>query len=142
VMDRLHAHCYFLEALLPVADREECRKALGEGIQQASALLREISPEFERSDVCAQLLRVRLIAHHLQAVPLNFHEAREEAERTASYQSYDSDPRLKGGFWFGRKHGAILPYMNPVSTAFAMQALTLWQMHLADEWRFEFPNLI
>jgi len=142
VMDRLHAYCYFLEALLPVSGRAECREALNDGIGQVAALLREIGPEFERSDVCAQLLRVRLIAHHADAVPLDFHAACEEAQRTASYQAHSEDPRLSGGFWFGRKNGEMLPFMNPVSTAFGMQALTLWQMHLAGEWRFELSHLI
>ena len=61
-MDRLHAYCYFLEALLFTADN---REALASGIEHAGRLLREIAPSFERSDVNAQLLRVRLVAHHL-----------------------------------------------------------------------------
>ena len=70
-MDRLHAYCYFLEGLLPVAERGEVRAALASGLARAAALYREIAPVFERSDVAAQLLRVRLIAHHLGAVPLD-----------------------------------------------------------------------
>ncbi|HEX5432080.1 MAG TPA: hypothetical protein VFW83_08950, partial [Bryobacteraceae bacterium] len=47
-MDRLHAYCYFLEALLPVADRPAIRAAIETGVSRASALFREIAPEFER----------------------------------------------------------------------------------------------
>ncbi len=155
LMDRLHAYCYFLEALLFVAGRDQARGALNTGVDRVGTLLREIAPDFERSDVCAQLLRLRLIAHHLEFAPLDEAAAREEAERTADYQacapSVSGDagvtpeaisPRLLGGFWFGRKRGEKLPYMNPVSTAFSMQALALWEQHRTGAWRFELHQLI
>lgn len=142
VMDRLHAYCYFLEALLYVADRKECAKALASGIERTGRMLRDISAEFERSDVCAQLLRVRLAAHHLNAVPLDEEAAAEEARRVASYQAKSTDVRLDGGFWFGKKGAEMLPYMNPVSTAFALQALALWDKHRAGEWQFDLDQLI
>ena len=56
----------------------------------SAQLLREIAPAFERSDVNAQLLRVRLIAHHLGMVPLDEQAAREEASRAASFQALDA----------------------------------------------------
>lgn len=142
LMDRLHAYCYFLEALLPVADRDEPRRALQYGMARVSSLLAEISPGFERSDVCAQLLRVQLVAHHLHSIPLDEAAAGELADRIASYQSTDTDPHLRGGFWFGRRRGATLPFMNPVSTAFSMQALALWEQHRDETWRFEPYQLI
>lgn len=142
VMDRLHPYLYFLEALLYVADRDSCRTVLARGIDRVSALLREISPRFERSDVCAQLLRVRLIAHQRHAVPIDMTAAADEAGRIASYQAESSDPRLDGGFWFGRRRGEIAPYMNPVSTAFSLQALALWEQHRAETWRFDLSQLI
>jgi hypothetical protein len=142
VMDRLHAYSYFLEALLWMADREVVRDALRAGIAQAASLLREIGPQFERSDVCAQLLRVRLIAHHVGAVELDEFAAREEAARASSYQSDANDPRLRGGFWFGKKGGEMLPFMNPVSTAFSMQALAMWEQHQAGAWSFQLHELI
>ena len=143
VMDRLHAYCYFLEALLFAPEREDARRALASGIDCAARLLREIAPMFERSDVNAQLLRVRLIAHHLGLVELNGEAARHEAERTASFQATDTnDIRLRGGFWFGRKGGQFLPFSNPVSTAFAVQALALWHDHQAGRWSFALPQLI
>jgi hypothetical protein len=142
VMDRLHAYSYFLEALLAVGDRPECQRALLGGIERVGRLLREISPRFERSDVCAQLLRVRLIAHRLHGLPLDREAAAEEARRAASYQARSGDPRIDGGFWFGRKRGELLPFVNPVSTVFCMQALTLWQDHCENTWRFNLRELI
>ncbi|MEP7351960.1 MAG: hypothetical protein ABI824_01880 [Acidobacteriota bacterium] len=142
-MDRLHAYCYFLEALLSATEHEEARVALNEGIARVAALLRSIAPEFERSDVCAQLLRVRLIAHHLGVVSLDADAAADEASRVASHQALNSgDIPTEGGFWFGTKAGQILPYSNPVSTAFCLQALTLWDDHQQGNWRFELAQLI
>jgi hypothetical protein len=139
LMDRLHAYCYFLEALLYTSEQQ----ALSWGIERATRLLLEIRPVFERSDVNAQLLRVRLAAHHLGMVPLNEDAAREEASHAASFQALDStDVRLRGGFWFGRKGEQLLPFSNPVSTAFCLQALALWQDHQAGCWSFELPQLI
>ncbi len=142
VMDRLHPYCYFLEALLAVADREEPRRALVLGMERTGALLREIAPRFERSDVCGQLLRVRLIAHHLGAAPLDEAAACEEADRAASYQAASGDPRIHGGFWFGQRSGEKLAFVNPVSTAFCMQALALWHEHRAGKWSFALHELI
>jgi hypothetical protein len=139
VMDRLHAYCYFLEALLFTEEHD----ALASGIRCTAILLREIAPSFERSDVNAQLLRVRLIAHHRGAVPLDERAAQEEASRITSFQALDStDVRLRGGFWFGRKGAQMLPFSNPVSTAFCLQALALWADHQAGRWSFELPQLI
>jgi hypothetical protein len=139
LMDRLHAYCYFLEALLFTVER----RALALGIDRVAALLREITPVFERSDVNAQLLRIRLVAHHRGMVVLNETAAQEEASRTASFQALDTgDPRIRGGFWFGRKGAQLLPFSNPVSTAFCLQALALWQDHQAGRWSFELPQLI
>jgi len=139
LMDRLHAYCYFLEALLFTSEGEELKW----GIKRVAHLLREIQPMFERSDVNAQLLRVRLVAHHLGIVTLDENAAREEAVRTASFQALDSsDVRLRGGFWFGRKGQQLLPFSNPVSTAFCLQALALWDDHQSGRWSFELPQLI
>jgi hypothetical protein len=126
VMDRLHAFCYFLEGMLPRATDPRCAAALAEGIARVACHLRQISPEFERSDVYAQLLRVRIFADWLGAVPLDRVAAGQEAARVASFQASDGDPRIDGGYWFGRKGAAWMPFVNPVSTAFAGQALELW----------------
>lgn len=128
-MDRLHAYCYFLEALLPRAGRPAVRQALAEGIDRTASTLRDIRGEFERSDVNAQLLRVRLWAHALGAVPLNQSEAAEEARWAAAYQADSGEARLDGGFNFGRRDGQLSDFSNPVSTAFCLQALALWDDH-------------
>ena len=143
LMDWLHAECYCLEGFLFALDRGGVRKALEEGIERTSSLLREIAPRFERSDVYAQLLRVRLIAHHLGAVDLDECAAQEEASRLAMFQETESaDRRLRGGFWFGMRGGALLPFSNPVSTAFAVQALALWEQHREGRWEFDLCRLI
>jgi hypothetical protein len=127
VMDRLHPYIYFLEGLLPVIDRPECAAALRKGVDRAGRYLREIAPVFVRSDVYAQLLRVRLLADALGVLPLDQPAAADEAEQAATFQMESDDPRISGGFLFGRKEGADLPYVNPVSTAFCVQALGLWK---------------
>jgi hypothetical protein len=127
VMDRLHAFCYFLEGLLPRAADARCAAALGDGIARAACHLRAIAPEFERSDVYAQLLRVRLYADWLGVVPLDRPAAEFEASKLAAFQAVDPDPRVDGGYWFGRRNAEPLPFINPVSAAFACQALQLWE---------------
>ena len=131
VMDRLHAFLYFLEGLLPRAGEARCAAALSEGIRRAAQLLREIAPRFERADVYAQLLRIRLYADWAGAVPLDREAARTEADKLAGFQAAASDARIDGGYYFGRQGGGWLPYVNPVSTAFALQALGLWEHCLA-----------
>lgn len=130
VMDRLHAFLYFLEGLLPCANQARCAAAICDGIRRTAEYLRELAPEFERSDVFAQLLRMRLLAHCAGAAPLDRDAVRWEAARLSEFQASSSDPRVDGGFYFGRRGGgetgAFLPYVNPVSTAFALQALAMW----------------
>jgi hypothetical protein len=121
VVDRLHAYLYFLEGLLPMPDA-----ALDEGIQRVGGFLRELAREFERSDVYAQLLRVRVYAASIGAVPLDRAAAEWEAERLLEFSTQAEDQRIDGGFYFGRTAGNWEPYINPVSAAFALQALALW----------------
>jgi len=130
-MDRLHPYCYFLEGLTPVCDRQDVRTVFTTAIEQVSEYLRDIRPEFVRSDVYAQLLRVRLIAHARGISPLNIEEASEEAARMLDFQFDDSIARGHGGFWFGRKAGELMPFLNPVSTAFSLQAFEWWQDYQA-----------
>jgi hypothetical protein len=119
VMDRLHAFAYFLEGLLPRASDPRCAAALKEGIDLLAHHLRDLAPEFVRSDVIAQLLRARLYADAAGAVPLDRAAADWEAGQLAVFR------RADGGYWFGRKCEEWLPFVNPVSTAFASQALEL-----------------
>ena len=120
-MDRLHAYAYFLEGLLPVLDRPECAAAFRDGVARASALLREIAPVFARSDVYAQVLRARIAGEAHGVMSLDESAAAHEAEQARGFQIGS------GGFLFGRKHGEALPFVNPVSAAFATQALELWE---------------
>lgn len=138
VMDRLHAFSYFLEALIPVASVPRCGAALKEGIARLSEYLRSIRGEFARSDVHAQLLRVRLYTARAGVVRLNENEAAEEAAAIASFQYESGDPKMDGGFSFGRRNGADLPYANPVSTVFCLQAAAMWEARggpMAESWR-------
>ncbi len=126
VMDRLHAFCYFLEGLLARAAFDpRCAAALTEGIGFTAQYLRDIAPDFARSDVFAQLLRARLYAAHAGVLPLQRACAEWEAAQLATFQ------RADGGYWFGRKGAEWLPFSNPVSTAFASQALEFWHGALA-----------
>jgi hypothetical protein len=130
VMDRLHAYAYFLEGLLPVLDRPECAAAFRNGVDRAGRYLREIAPFFARSDVYAQVLRARLLGEASGALPLDRSAAAHEASQAATFQiepdGSRGDPRIAGGYLFGRKDGEDMPFVNPVSTAFCVQALALW----------------
>jgi hypothetical protein len=127
VVDRLHAYSYFLEGLLPVSGETACSEAMAEGIDRLAGFVRILAPLFLRSDAVAQLLRVRLFADQYGVLPLDEEAAQEEISMLKSFQSDDPDPRLTGGFWFGKKNGKMLPFMNPVSTAFCYQALEMWK---------------
>ena len=137
VMDRLHAHCYFLEGMLPRKHRWNVDQTLAAAIEKTGRYLREISPKFERSDVCGQLLRARLYAGGVDVAL-----AGEEAARCASHQVFAPAAMNDGGFCFGRRDGAALPYMNPVSTAFCLQALEQWRQFELGEFPGELAELI
>lgn len=124
IMDRLHAYCYFLEGLLPVMDRPECGEVYSQGIDSISMLLNQIESIFVRSDVYAQLLRLRIYGGNGSPAA--------EAEALAGFQAISDDPRgirINGGFFFGRRDGKMSPHVNPVSTVFALQALEMWRQH-------------
>jgi hypothetical protein len=142
VVDRLHAYCYFLEGLLASAGRADCALALREGLERAAEVRDGAGPLFERSDVYAQVLRLRLFAAGLGAVPLDRKAAEREAAVILEFQAGGSDPRMAGGVYFGRKEGQMLPYVNPASTVFAMQALEMWRLWRAGEFKPEWQALI
>jgi hypothetical protein len=131
VMDRLHPACYFLEAMYPVLDRPDCVAAYRSVLAAVACYLRDIKPVFCRSDVYAQLLRARI--YGAKAVPVNVAAAREEAAALAEFQVISDDPHLDGGFLFGRLHNEMVPHSNPVSTAFAIQALEAWRAFESGE---------
>jgi hypothetical protein len=142
LVDRLHAYCYFLEGLLPSASRPECAAVLGGGIARVARLRAETAPLFERSDVYAQLLRLRLYAGALGAAPLDRKAAEEEAAAILQFQAAGPDPRIAGGFRFGRQGARMLPYVNPVSTAFCAQALETWRLCRAEGRQADWRELI
>jgi hypothetical protein len=126
-MDRLHAYAYFLEGLLPVIERPECRKAHSDGLQAMQRVLDDVEPTFVRSDVYAQWLRASIFAGRSAGGFAGCDAC--VAEKLAAFQITSDDPRASvktaGGFWFGRRDGKIAPQVNPVSTVFAMQALEM-----------------
>lgn len=141
-MDRLHAYSYFLEGLLAWLDRTECRQAFQEGLARARKLFESVAPLFERCDVRAQLLRVRLYGQALGLAPLPPEAADQEAAALLAFQCEEADPRLYGGFRFGRRGDRWLPYVNPYSTAFAVQALEMWRSHREGRLRARWQDLI
>ncbi len=102
IMDRLHPYLYFLEGLTPVITRPDCAATLQHGLKTVAAYLDEIAPEFVRSDVIAQLMRLR------------------KSDDSAALAEFQTE---SGAFLFGRRGGKLIPHENPVSTAFAIQAL-------------------
>jgi len=129
VVDRLHAFLYFLEGILPHTQEELCAEALCEGIRRVAHLVSITKQKFERSDVYAQLLRIRIYADWAGVAPLDRAAAEHEATALTEFQAASADPRIDGGFYFGRRAGNWLPYVNPVSTAFAAQTLALWDQY-------------
>jgi hypothetical protein len=142
VMDRLHSYAYFLEGLLPVLNRTDCARTFGRGIDRIGRYLHRIAPLFVRSDVCAQLLRLRLYGEALADIPLDSQAAGQEAQQMATFQLHSEDAGASDGFCFGRKHGELLPFANPVSTAFCAQALALWEDHEMNTFEAPFHALI
>jgi hypothetical protein len=126
-MDRLHAFLYFLEGLLPCAGDAQCGATLCAGIRSVAQYLREIGPEFERADVYAQLLRIRVYADWAGVMPIDRLAAEDEAARLAGFQVADGDPRIDGGYRFSRSGERWSDHVSPVPTAFAVQALALWE---------------
>lgn len=115
-MDRLHSWAYFLEGLQPVADREDVARVLRDALTEGETLREALAPKFLRSDVCAQLLRVKLL---MGGTP-----SPGEVERIEALQ-YDAGERsVAGGFAFARRDSALTPHVNPVSTVFCLQALS------------------
>lgn len=141
IMDRLHAYAYFLEGLLPRAGDPACSRALASGIGCISSLASEIAPSFVRSDVFAQLLRIRLFGTEV-GIALDESAAAREAESAAAFQIQSADSRIAGGFGFGQRCGEIMPFVNPVSTAFCAQALTLWKQYCDDRLKPDRHDLV
>jgi hypothetical protein len=76
------------------------------------------------------------------AVELDRLAAAEEAEWAAAYQLNGGEPNIDGGFCFGRRAGELTPFVNPVSTAFCLQALALWQDYRAGRQLPKWQSLV
>ncbi len=120
-MNRLHAFSYFLEALLFVKERPGMAEIIQRGLTQARELREAVTPRFARSDVYAQMLRVRLLAGGV-----DWELAQAEFDAVMSFRDFRADPRAEGGFYFGRQGGLAMPFANPVSTAFCLQAVAMY----------------
>jgi hypothetical protein len=131
VMDRLHAYCYFLEGLVPMRGCPDSVQAAIEGIGVIRQYLNNIESTFVRSDVYAQLLRARI--NSAAFLPVNTAVAANEARHLTAFQAASDDPRIDGGFFFGRREGRMSPQVNPVSTVFAAQALEMWRQYQAQQ---------
>lgn len=142
VMDRLHPFCYFLEGILPCVSEPACANAMRYGLDVAPRYLRDIAPTFVRSDVYAQILRARLFADRAGVAPLDRLAASEEAEALLRFQASALDIRQHGGFLFGRRGTELLPHVNPVSAAFAVQALSMWDQFRRGTPADAYPSLI
>ena len=141
-MDRLHPLGYFLEGLLPVLHRPACATAARAAIARYASLLRDIAPQFARADAYAQLLRARLFAEAAGVLPLDTAQACEEHDAIVALQDQSQDPRLMGGYAFGSRAGEALPFANPVSTAFCLQASAYWSERNAGTFRADWRDLI
>jgi len=143
VADRLHAYCYFLEGLLPFLQRRlDCSQVLQGGITRVEKLAGETRRSLERSDVLAQLLRLRLLADYLGGFELDVSAASWEAESIPAFQLFTNDKKTNGAFSFGRREGRLEPHANPVSTIFCLQALRMWQDYHNGELRTTWAELI
>jgi len=127
---------------LPRVDRADVASTLTAGIVKVSQYLREIAPRFARSDVYAQLLRVRLLSEIAGVALVDRLDATVEAEQLAAFQQKHAEPRIGGGFCFGRRGDQYQPHINPVSTGFGLQALMMWRQYLDGELRFSTDSLI
>ena len=143
VADRLHAYCYFLEGLLPFLERRfDCVQILQAGMNRVEKLVLETRRALERSDVTAQLLRLRLLVDFIGVVELDLAAATWEADSIPAFQLFTADKRTNGAFSFGRRQGRLAPHANPVSTIFCLQALRMWRDYQNAELRTTWRELI
>ena len=139
IAERLHAYCLFLEGLLPgVALDAESGRVLQFGLLRVENFLDEFGPELQRSDVIAQLLRLRLYADKLGLMELDYKRADQEAAHLIKFQTQSSDPKTDGAFTLFRRTEKSSPALDLTATVFALQALEMWEQAeeggLRDPW--------
>lgn len=136
VMDRLHPYCYFLEGILPRAERREVATALVEGMARTAEHIQALAPQFLRSDVCAQLLRVQLLADRAGVETIDRLRAHFMLETIETFQLEHLDLRIHGGFFFARRGPQLQAHVNPVSTVFGLQTIAMWRQYVAGDLTF------
>lgn len=142
-----HPHCYTAEGLWVAGsylDREDYLESSSRGVRW---LLDLQSPEGyiprlclddgpvynERVDAICQTLRLAILHMAKGRLPETY-EGRVELLLTIipKYQALDKDPRVGGGFYFGREsNGRVIPHVNVWVTAFAVQALQVYSDYCA-----------
>jgi hypothetical protein len=138
IMDRLHAYCYFLEGLLPVAaEHMAASHALQHGVLDVENLMKQVTAKYQRCDVVAQLLRLRLYSDRIGIMELDLPQAEKEVLLLEQFQHQSTDPRTDGGFAVARRNGQLAPQVSPASTAVAIQALAMWEQ--AEDGAFREP---
>lgn len=94
----------------------------------------------ERVDVLAQTLRLAMIhmgEKRIQRSAINQQKVDKLATLILRNQAISDDPRINGGFYFGRlSDGAIMQHVNVWVTAFAIQALSLYDLVQRDSYQF------
>ena len=138
IMDRLHAYCYFLEGLQPVAaEQMAASHALQHGVLDVENLMQQVAARYQRCDVVAQLLRLRLYCDRIGIMELDFNQAEKESVALEQFQHQSTDPKTDGGFAFARRNGQLTPQLSPSATAVAIQALAMWEQ--AEDGAFREP---
>ena len=127
VMDRLHAYSYFLEGLLPVLDRPECATAFRNGVDRAGRYLREIAPVIRAFGCLRAGASGPAAGDALGALPLDLSAARMRPSRRPVSKSTIKRSTHQRRIPVRPQKGRKLPFANPVSTAFCVQALALWE---------------
>lgn len=143
VMSHMHGYCYFLEGLLPEAGMDpDSSRALQFGILEVENFSQEIGHEFQRCDVLAQLLRLRLYADRLGIMELDYQQGEAEVAAIEEFQFQSTDPKIDGGFAFARKGGELVKNIDLSSTIFCIQALQMWEQAVHGGFRQTWEVLV
>jgi hypothetical protein len=92
--------------------------------------------------VRTQLLRLRLYGSALGVAELDGKQAMREAARIRAHQYRARDVRVRGGFGFGKRDSHRLPFVNPATTVFALQALEQWRLFRKGAFAADYRELI
>ncbi len=127
IMDRLHAYAYFLEGLLPVLDRPECAAAFRDGVDRARVFCAKSRP-FSRAPMCTRNCCERACWAKLTACCRSM-KPRPRTRRNRPRVFRFRGRSRRADSYSGASKAQALPFVNPVSTAFCVQALALWDDH-------------